>query len=69
MAVEEDGAVVLLSGGMDSTSLLHHAVGNLGHGPVHALSLDHGQRHSQRLYDLVRSSDSAYPPWKGYPPC
>jgi 7-cyano-7-deazaguanine synthase len=42
-------AVVLLSGGLDSTTLLHHVVRTLGRGPVHALSYDYGQRHVREL--------------------
>ncbi len=42
-------AVLLLSGGIDSTVLLHHAVGNLGCGPVHCLSFSYGQRHEKEL--------------------
>jgi 7-cyano-7-deazaguanine synthase len=43
------GAVVLLSGGLDSTVLLHH-VKDLGHAPLHALSFDYGQRHAIELH-------------------
>lgn len=42
-------AVVLLSGGVDSTTLLHHVVRRLGRAPVHALSFDYGQRHAREL--------------------
>lgn len=42
-------AVVLLSGGIDSTVLLHHAVKELRCSPVHALSFDYGQRHAREL--------------------
>ena len=42
-------AVVLLSGGMDSAVLLSYVVKTLGHGPVHALSFDYGQRHRREL--------------------
>lgn len=41
--------VVLLSGGLDSTVLLHHVVKDLGRSPVHALSFNYGQRHSREL--------------------
>lgn len=44
-----DAVVVLLSGGMDSTVLLHHVVRDLGHAPVHALSFHYGQRHALEL--------------------
>jgi 7-cyano-7-deazaguanine synthase len=42
-------ATVLLSGGIDSTVLLHHVVKELGCTPVHALSFDYGQRHAKEL--------------------
>ncbi|MBI3117319.1 MAG: 7-cyano-7-deazaguanine synthase QueC [Candidatus Hydrogenedentes bacterium] len=42
------GAVVLVSGGVDSTVLLHHVV-RLGHAPVHALSFHYGQCHVREL--------------------
>lgn len=42
-------AVVLLSGGMDSTVLLHHVAQRLQRRPVHALSFDYGQRHAREL--------------------
>ena len=43
------GAVVLLSGGLDSSVLLHHVARELCRGPVHALSFDYGQRHGREL--------------------
>lgn len=46
---DQSGAVVLLSGGMDSTVLAHHVVRELGHNPVHVLAFDYGQRHAQEL--------------------
>jgi len=42
-------AVVLLSGGLDSTVLLHLVRRRLCAGAVHALSFDYGQRHSREL--------------------
>jgi 7-cyano-7-deazaguanine synthase len=42
-------AVVLLSGGMDSTVLLHHVAKELARAPIHALSYDYGQRHAREL--------------------
>ncbi len=42
-------AVVLLSGGMDSTALLHRVVRDGGAHPVHALSFNYGQRHGREL--------------------
>jgi 7-cyano-7-deazaguanine synthase len=49
MTDAEKPALVLLSGGMDSTALLHHVVKDLGYGPVRALSYDYGQRHAREL--------------------
>lgn len=47
MSSGEHPAVVLLSGGLDSTTVLAHAVA-AGH-RVHALSFDYGQRHAVEL--------------------
>jgi len=41
--------VVLISGGMDSTVLLHHAAQTLRRAPIHTLSFDYGQRHAREL--------------------
>ena len=41
--------MVLLSGGLDSTVLLHYVVRELGHAPVHALSFRYGQKHVREL--------------------
>lgn len=42
-------AVVLLSGGMDSSVLVHHVARAMGACPVYALSYHYGQRHSREL--------------------
>lgn len=42
-------AVVLLSGGADSTVLLHHVVRELERRLIHAISYNYGQRHSREL--------------------
>lgn len=42
------GAVVLFSGGMDSTVCLYQALRRFGPGHVRALSIDYGQRHGER---------------------
>ncbi len=43
------GAVVLVSGGIDSSVLLHHVAHNLKHAPLHVLSFNYGQRHSKEI--------------------
>ena len=42
-------AVVLLSGGLDSTVLLQYVIKELEHAPVYALSFDYGQKHRREL--------------------
>lgn len=46
---EGEPAVVLLSGGLDSTVLLHHVAKELGAAPVYALSFRYGQKHGREL--------------------
>jgi len=52
-------AVVLLSGGVDSTVLLHHVIRNLGRRPVHALSFGYGQRHEKELECAAWQAEAA----------
>lgn len=42
-------AVILLSGGLDSTTLLHYVVRHLGRSPVYALTFSYGQKHRREL--------------------
>ncbi len=49
MGAQLESAVILLSGGVDSTVLLHHAARELGRGPLHAISFCYGQRHVKEL--------------------
>ena len=42
-------AVVLLSGGMDSTTLLYYVKRTLNVATIHALSFDYGQRHAREI--------------------
>jgi len=44
---EDSNCVVLFSGGMDSTVVLHHALQQ--HQYVHAISFNYGQRHTREL--------------------
>ncbi len=48
------GAVVLLSGGIDSSVLIHHMARNTDYAPIHALSFNYGQRHVKEL-DCARA--------------
>ena len=49
MSVTPAPAVLLLSGGMDSTTLLWHLRAEAPDRPVHTLSIDYGQRHRIEL--------------------
>ncbi len=44
-----DKAVVLLSGGVDSSTLLHYVIKKLGATEVHALSFLYGQKHKREI--------------------
>jgi len=48
----------MLSGGMDSTVLLHHVVKTLGRDPVHGLSFHYGQRHARELESATWQSET-----------
>jgi 7-cyano-7-deazaguanine synthase len=43
------GAVILLSGGVDSSTLLAHVIRDVQPGPVHALSFRYGQKHAREI--------------------
>ncbi len=49
-----NSAVVLLSGGLDSSVLLHELRRHLGQGELHALSFYYGQKHAREL-DMARA--------------
>ncbi len=49
-------AVILLSGGVDSSVLLRHVVRRRGEAPVYALSFDYGQRHARELTAAQRQA-------------
>lgn len=48
--------VLLLSGGMDSVSLLHHAINELAYEEVYTLSFNYGQKHSRELEEATWNS-------------
>lgn len=49
MESQQKGAVIALSGGMDSAILLHWVLNTFGPGKVYTLGFDYGQRHSIEL--------------------
>jgi len=49
MSMKQDKALVLLSGGQDSTTCLHWAIDRFGRENVSAISFDYGQRHRVEL--------------------
>lgn len=56
---EVPSAVVLLSGGLDSSVLLHLVAREQCAGPVHALSFDYGQRHARELASARAQAEAA----------
>lgn len=48
-----DKCVILLSGGMDSVSLLHYVINELACREVYALSFNYGQKHSRELEEAA----------------
>jgi len=57
--IQSSGAVVLLSGGVDSSVLLHYVARKLGRAPIHALSFNYGQRHAKELECAEWQADAA----------
>lgn len=53
-------AVILLSGGLDSTVLLHYAAKVKNHAPIYALSFSYGQKHTKEL-EMAQWQCSALP--------
>ena len=53
-------AVVLLSGGLDSSVLLHYVARTLDRAPLHALTFRYGQKHSVEL-EMARRQAAAVP--------
>lgn len=49
MPPSDTPALVLLSGGIDSSTLLHHVSRDLAYSPMRALSFQYGQRHAREL--------------------
>jgi 7-cyano-7-deazaguanine synthase len=59
MSKPGDRALVLLSGGQDSTTCLYWAIDRFGAGQVSAISFDYGQRHRIELDSAARIADEA----------
>ena len=57
--MESKGSVVLVSGGMDSSVLLHHVVREPAASPNYTLSFDYGQRHRRELECAAFQSERA----------
>ena len=53
------GAVVVLSGGQDSTTCLWWAIERFGRSGIHCLTFDYGQRHRVELASAARVADHA----------
>ncbi len=54
-----DRAVVLLSGGVDSSTLLHYVIKKLGASEVHALSFLYGQKHKREIEAAAWQANAA----------
>ena len=63
MQADHDTALVVLSGGQDSTTCLYWALDRFGAGKVSALSFDYGQRHRIELDCAERVAAAAGVPW------
>lgn len=59
MTTASEPAVLLLSGGMDSTTLLWHLRAGRPDHPVHTLSIDYGQRHRVEIESAAALSARA----------
>lgn len=55
-APSSSGALVLLSGGLDSTTLLHQVRSSNSAGKLHAISFAYGQKHSRELDMAARQA-------------
>lgn len=59
MSEAAESALVLLSGGQDSTTCLYWAIDRFGAAPVSSLSFDYGQRHRVELECAARIASEA----------
>lgn len=63
MKSDHDKAVVVLSGGQDSTTCLYWALDRFGAGSVAAITFDYGQRHRIELECAERVAAAVNVPW------
>ena len=63
MKADPDKALVVLSGGQDSTTCLYWALDRFGDGNVSAITFDYGQRHRIELDCAERIAGAASVPW------
>lgn len=56
-----DKCVILLSGGMDSVTLLHYLINHLDYKEIYALSFNYGQKHSRELEEASWNCLKSYP--------
>ncbi len=63
MKADSDTALVVLSGGQDSTTCLYWALDRFGAGNVSAITFDYGQRHRIELDCAERVAAAAGVPW------
>lgn len=63
MKTDHDKALVVLSGGQDSTTCLYWALERFGAGSVSAISFDYGQRHRIELECAERIAAAEDVPW------
>lgn len=55
----ENKALIILSGGQDSTTCLFHAINEVGRENVSSISFDYGQRHKAELMAAAKIADLA----------
>ncbi len=63
MKTDPDKALVVLSGGQDSTTCLYWALDRFGDGNVSAITFDYGQRHRIEIDCAERIAAAAGVPW------
>ena len=67
MTKNQKTALVVLSGGQDSTTCLYWALRRFGTGNVSAVTFDYGQRHRIELQCAEAVADDAAVPWRCLP--